>query len=220
MNSIFKFYYQAWLLWALAAAYACIVLLRSSRGFGGILFKAGAFVVIAAGLVYPAFSLPAKTGNFRFSDWGLDGVAYLNTQNPDETQAIQWLQNAPFGIVAEAVNPNGGSYTTFARVSTLSGLPGVLGWMGHESQWRGGSAEMGSRQADLTRLYCSTEPQEILDILNQYNIRYVFVGSLERSTYLRSAANCVNGLNEPLLKQILTPVFQAGNVAVYSVPGR
>ncbi len=220
MNTIFKFYYQTWLLWALAAAYACSVLLRSSHGIGGILFKAGAFVVIATGLVYPAFSLPAKSNQFRQSNWGLDGTDYLTAQNPDEMQAIQWLQQAPFGIIAEAVSPTGGSYSNFARVSTFTGLPGVLGWMGHESQWRGGSAEIGSRQTDLTRLYCATEPQEMQDVLDRYDIRYVFVGLLERSTYTRTLTECVNGLNEALFQQHLTPVFQAGIVTVYSVPGR
>ena len=220
MNSIFKFYYQSWLLWSLAAAYACLVLLRSARGLWGILFGIGAFLVIAAGLVYPTLSLPAKTNQFRLSDWDLDGTAYLTTQNPDEAQAIQWLQQAPFGIIAEAVSPSGGSYTNYARVSTLSGLPGVLGWMGHESQWRGGSTEMGSRQADMTRLYCSTEPQEILDILDHYNIRYVIVGSLERTTYTRTTMDCDKGLNESILQQILTPVFHTGNVTIFSAPGR
>jgi YYY domain-containing protein len=220
MNSIFKFYYQAWLLWALAAAYACMVLLRSARGLWGILFRGGVFVIIAASLVYPTLSLPEKTNQFRSSDWGLDGTAYLAAQNPDEAQAIQWLQQAPFGVVAEAVSPSGGSYTNYARVSTLSGLPGVLGWMGHESQWRGGGVEMGSRQADMTRLYCSTDPLEIQDILTRYAIRYVFLGALERSTYTRTASNCEKGLNEFILKQILNPVFQSGNALVFSVPGR
>ncbi len=220
MNSIFKFYYQAWLLWALAAAYGFLVFLHSSRGLTRILFSAGALTMIAAGLVYPAFSLPSKTNQFRISASGLDGTAYMAAQNPDEMQAIQWLQQAPFGIVAEAVSPTGGSYTNYARIATLTGLPGVLGWMGHESQWRGGSAEMGSRQADLERLYCSTSPQEILDILDQYNIRYVFVGQLERTTYTRNTNGCQNGLNETIFRQILNPVFQAGNATVYAVPGR
>ncbi len=104
--------------------------MRSARGFVGILFGICVFIVIAAGLVYPAFSLPGKTNQFRLSAWELDGTAYMTAQNPDEMQAIQWLQQASYGVIAEAVSPTGGSYTEYARVSTLSGLPGVLGWDG------------------------------------------------------------------------------------------
>ena len=67
--------------------------------------------------------------------WTLDGADYRYRDNSDEMSAIEWLRTAPYGIVAEAI---GGSYSEYARVSTYSGQPTVLGWQGHESQWRGG----------------------------------------------------------------------------------
>ena len=41
-------------------------------------------------------------------------------------------------VVAEAV---GGDYTDHARVSTFSGLPTLIGWVGHELQCRGDRPE-------------------------------------------------------------------------------
>ena len=52
--------------------------------------------------------------------------------------------------MAEAV---GGSYSGYACVSRLSGYPTVLGWPGHELQWRGGGEEIGSRENDIQQLY-------------------------------------------------------------------
>jgi uncharacterized membrane protein len=58
-----------------------------------------------------------------------------------------------------------------------------LGWPGHESQWRGGGEEMGSRFADIQQLYETTDWNEAWRTLRDYNVRYVYIGSLERSTY-------------------------------------
>jgi len=89
----------------------------------------------------------------------LDGNAYLQKFNPEEYAAIGWLQDAPMGVVVEAV---GGSNTDYARISTRTGLPTLLGWPGHESQWRGGGEEMGSRFADIQQLYETTDWNEAL----------------------------------------------------------
>ncbi len=131
---------------------------------------------------------------------------YFERQSPDEMAAIEWLKTAPVGVVAEAV---GGSYTEFARVATLSGKPNVLGWPGHESQWRGGAEEMGTRQSDIERLYRTGDWTEAQNILRQYHVRYVYVGPLERSAY---------GVNENKFQRYLEPVFQQGQVTIYEVP--
>jgi uncharacterized membrane protein len=203
-----------------AASFGACLLLFLLKGVNAYIFRTGFVLVLLIGLFYPALGLASKTNQFKVSTWGLDGTRYLEAQNLDEFQAIQWLKNAPFGVVAEAVPSQGGSYTNYARVATMSGLPGVLGWMGHESQWRGGSEEMGTRQSDLSRLFCTRDPGEAQMILDQYEIKYVFLGSLERSTYTRGSPNCQEGLNEQLIRQLLNPVYQSGNVVIFSVPGR
>jgi uncharacterized membrane protein len=88
--------------------------------------------------------------------------------------------------------------------------------MGHESQWRGGYTEMGTRQPDLTRLYCSDSWEEAQALVAAYAIRYVFVGSLERSTYTPQLPACPQGLNEAKFSRFLTPVFQLGEVTIYA----
>jgi YYY domain-containing protein len=207
INTIFKFYYQAWILFGVAAAYGTVVLLRQLRGIWGRLFEASIVVLLAAALIYPALSLWTKTDGFNPAyGWTLDGTAYLARQSQDEVEALRWLEAAPSGVVVEAV---GGSYSEYARVATHSGKPTVLGWPGHESQWRGGAEEMGSRQGDIERLYRSNDWTETQEILRQYDVRYIYVGPLERSTY---------GVNENKFERFLQPVFKQGQVTIYEVP--
>jgi hypothetical protein len=207
INTIFKFYYQAWLLWGIASAYGSIILLRQLRGLSRALFLSGLGLVVAMALVYPVLSLWEKTGGFNPpGGFTLDGAAFLQRRSPDEWAAIEWLQAAPPGVVVEAV---GGSYSEYARAATFSGQPNVLGWPGHQSQWRGGSAEMGSRESDIERIYRSNNWEEVQELLERYDVRYVFVGLLEQSTYR---------VNEANFRRFLTPVFQQGQVTVYRVP--
>ncbi len=180
MNTIFKFYFQAWILWGIAASFASVVLFTLIRGSKGVLIRIAWSLVMITGLAYPVVMLNEKTNGFSMENWTLDGNAYINQYNPSDYAAILWLQSAPYGVIAEAV---GGSYSDYARISTRTGLPTVIGWPGHESQWRGGGEEMGSRVADIQILYESQVWEETAQIIRNYNIRYIYLGALERSTY-------------------------------------
>jgi YYY domain-containing protein len=203
MNTIFKFYYQAWMLWSLAAAFAAGVLFRRGGWIARILV--GVFILL--GLVYPVLAFPSKTNGFQPPDgFTLDAGGYLERYQPNEAAAIAWLANAPDGVVAEAV---GGQYTGYARVATLSGQPTVLGWPGHEGQWRGGYEEVGSREMDIRTLYETPQWQTAEAVIEQYSIRYIYVGALEWSTY---------AVNPNKFDQNLPVVFEQGGVKVYAVP--
>ncbi len=212
INTIFKFYFLVWLMWGIAAAYACGVLWRRLQGTGRIVFQISMVIILLVSLIYPILGLWSKTNQFNPSQWTLDGTAYLQNNNPDEAAAMAWLRQAPLGVVAEAV---GGSYTSFARMASHSGQPTVLGWEFHEVQWRGGTTEMGSRKSDIERLYCLPNWQEAEWILQQYDIRYVVVGSMERTHYITGAANCPAGLSETKFARNLEIAFQMGDVVIY-----
>jgi uncharacterized membrane protein len=215
INTIFKFYFQAWLIWSIAAAFASVVLLVKLKGVWSLLFRLGLLLLVLASLIYPILSLWTKTNGFNPGKWTLDASAYFAGFYPDETAAIEWLSKAPFGVIAEAVPATGGSYTEYARVSTFSGQPAVLGWVGHENQWRGGNQILGSRQDDLALLYCSENWEEIRPILERYQIRYIFVSQLEMQTYQAGTDICPHGLVTTKFDLYLTPVFQAGQTTIY-----
>jgi len=223
INTIFKFYYQTWLIWGIAAAYGMAVVFKTSNHLGTILVKIVLVAAVIMGLFYPFMSLPNKTGNFNPANgWTLDGTSFLENRSPEEMEAIEWLRNAAPGVVSEAVSPTGGSYQWppgYARVSTLSGLPGVLGWTGHESQWRGGAEEMGTRQPDLIQLFCSRNIDETMAIVEKYNIRYIFLGDLERATYKADGTTCPTGVVDIKFDNAFVLVFQNDRVKIFEVPG-
>ena len=223
INTIFKFYYQTWLVWGIASAYGTAVLLIRLKPPWSFIFRTALILLLAASLVYPVFSLWNKTDGFQSTNgWSLDGTAYLDLQSPGEMEALRWLEAAPDGVVSEAVSPTGGSYQWppgYGRVSALSGKPGVLGWIGHENQWRGGSAEIGSRQPDMETLYCSRDEEETIAVVNQYNIRYIFIGPLERSTYQPGEGVCAAGIVDRKFNQLMDVAFQNDQVIIYEVAG-
>ena len=231
INTIFKFYYQAWMVWSLAAAYGMAVLIQKLRSWWKYTFWLGFVFLLFVGLTYPVLRLNIWAGGFKierattlldtiFTDeseiaklaarqelsslWTMDYFDLLQRQNPDEAAALRWLGNAPDGIISEAI---GGSYSGFGRVSTNTGMPTLLGWPGHESQWRGGYEAQGSRKSDVETLYATTDWQLADEIISRYNIRYIFVGRLERDKLLR----------EEKFQQNMRVVFQQGNVVIYEV---
>ncbi len=249
MNTIFKFYYQAWLLWSLVAAFGVAVLLQKLHGGWGWVFKIGLIMVLFMALAYPVFALPSKTNNFQLTTfaqnlktaraagdpaalqtaarvWTLDGAQLFQSQYPDDAAAARWLLNAPEGVIVEAFSKSS-SYSDYARMSTYSGDPTVLGWWYHEWQWRGSVDEQVSpikdltcmakdpydsrrmRSDDISCLYQATSWDVVSEIIKQYNIRYVVIGTLERRDYR---------IDEALFQQHLKPVFQQGQVVIYEVP--
>ena len=207
INTVFKFYYQVWMLWGLVAAFAVAYLLQNLRGAKNIIFRVLIGLVIFAGLLYPTFGLLTKTNNFKpVFGYTLDDFERVKRENPDEAAAIDFLLTVPNGVVAEAI---GDGYSGYARISMWTGLQTVLGWPGHEAQWRGTYEPQGSRREDIKKLYTTARWEEAQLIIKQYNIRYIYIGTLERVSM---------PVNEEKFQSYLKPVFQQGSVVIYEAP--
>ncbi len=266
VNTLFKFYFAAWILWSLAAAYAATELLP--RGWGWVA-SAGALIVatpqvfyyaetqiemsrtlvavyaalwivwgiglavyirqqwppkiswlralyalavlpVFLGLLYSVQGVLTKTHNLNpYGGMTLDGTAYLEDRSPEEFEAIQWINaNLEPGVILEAV---GGSYTEYARVSTHTGIPTILGWVFHEQQWRGEQFPkfIGSREEDVQRIYEARNTAEAMALIDFYDIDYVYVGPLEQRTYAF--------LSESRLTEFLSPIFRNRAVTIFAV---
>ncbi len=221
MNTIFKLYYQVWVLLALASSYAIYYLgVRYARS-GPVLRVAGygwialLGVALSTALYYPVASVYTKSSGAG-GETTLDGLAYVERQSGDEYRAIQWLrENAVRGDrIVEAV---GNDYIAeTSRVSASTGIPTVLGWPGHEHQWRGSTELFEGREEAVRVLYQSSDPERVQEILQRYGVTYVYVGPQERTKY-----------GTPPLErflQYLEPVFpdqdsQGSAVRIYRVRG-
>jgi uncharacterized membrane protein len=193
MNTVFKLYYEAWVLLALATAFALYYwqerVRQSPPGwrvahYGGLgLF----FILLAGSLYYPIAAAYSKAGGFQ-GTVTLDGLAYVEREAPGEYAAIQWLrENA--NRDARIVEAVGNDYSSHGRISSSTGLPTLLGWQGHELQWRGSSKPMEGRREAVDLIYRTPDAQEAERLLEQYGIEYVIVGPREVSQYGEASMN-------------------------------
>jgi uncharacterized membrane protein len=200
MNTIFKFYYQAWILWGTVAAFGVAVVIREWKNAWGALVTGLSIFIILAGLAYPVMSVYQKTNEFNPGNgWRLDGVSL----SPGDREAVEWLLEAPRGVLLEAV---GGSYSQGGRISAHSGMPTVLGWAFHQGQWRGGYEEVGSRESDIERIYRIPTWDETESLLQLYDVRYIYIGAYEHNAYQ---------VYEEKFNSRLPIVFENGEVVIY-----
>jgi YYY domain-containing protein len=194
MNTIFKVYYQAWTLLAVATGYAVIqmvaVRVADRREVWRLPATAALVLLLVATMAYPVYGSNARTEEFIKAS-GLDGLAFVRNAEPQEYAGIVWArEQIPAGsVVAEAPGCSYGEYFGLPhdRVSAFAGVSTPLGWGGHESQWRGGDPELlrelGPRTGDINRLFATTDEAETRTIMDRYSIDYVYIGVFEREGY-------------------------------------
>ncbi|MGB3329779.1 MAG: DUF2298 domain-containing protein [Thermomicrobiales bacterium] len=189
MNTIFKLYYQVWVLFAVASAVAVICIWATLRE---VVAARGALVTVSVvtaavmviGLVYPAIAVS------QYVDWrnpdhawmGLDGLAYVETTEawsaPGEYAAIQWLYDN--GTQDDVMLAAGGcSWSAdIGRPAGATGIPTILGWQDHEAQWHlsdpGIQAELTKRTADINALFAGGTPNT--QLLDAYGITLIYIG--------------------------------------------
>jgi uncharacterized membrane protein len=122
--------------------------------------------------------------------------------------AIDWLrENAPGdAVLLEAAGPD---YSGFghARMSTFTGRPAVIGWAGHELQWK---HDPGRRAEDVREMYTATTPEAARPALARYGVRYVIVGPIERADYGDGGIAKWNRLGRKVFDQDGTAIWDLG----------
>jgi YYY domain-containing protein len=214
MNTIFKVYYQAWVLLAIASAFGLYFLSSLKPSSRGILRLAmggwwGLIGVLFIGsLYYPVEAAFTKSGQFK-GDTTLDGLAYIARGSAGEYAAIRWLQDN--GKEGEGVlEAAGRDYApAYSRNSGSTGLPTVLGWPGHEQQWRGTTRPLDGRAEDVREIYTTQDPSIAIQLLGKYDISYVVIGPQERASY--------GNLGLAKFSQVGDVVFPGGDVTIYRV---
>ncbi len=208
-NTIFKFYFQAWVLMALASVGGLqYVGATVRRPWVRRAYLGSVAILIGLGVVYPVLANITKAGEFG-SRVTLDGMAYLEQSHPDDYAAIQWLRENVEGrpVILEAPGDRYKSYVYEGRISALTGLPTLLGWAGHESQWRGSYEVQAARESDIETLYGSFDAAATLTLLDKYDITYVYVGPVERARYPTAALD--------KFRRLMDVAYERGDVTIY-----
>lgn len=210
-NTMFKLTYQAYILFGMVMGYAIYRLLLISRQkVLKILAGLGLFLLIwtvgyFGDAVYSWFGEVWNPLEYQ----GLDAEGYLETDFSEDAQAIYWLKDNVEGspVVLEA---NGDSYTGYERVSASTGLPTVLGWYVHEQLWRNDVEDLNQKSADIQNIYTWNSEELVRNLLEHYDVSYIFVGSKEREKY-------GDALNNTVLKSMGTVAFEDEETGTYIV---
>lgn len=210
-NTMFKLTYQAYILFGLVMGYGIYRLLAVSRQkVLKILAGVGLFLLMwtvgyFGDAVYSWFGEVWNPSAYQ----GLNAEIYLETDFSEDAQAIYWLKDNVEGspVVLEA---NGDSYTGYERVSASTGLPTVLGWYVHEQLWRNDVEDLQQKSADIQSIYTWNSEELVRNLLEHYDVSYIFVGSKEREKYGEA-------LNNTVLRSMGTVVFEDEETGTYIV---
>ncbi len=238
MNTVFKFYFQAWALLSITSAVGLYFILenflprrnvavrwRWLRYDLGLVWGGALILLLLASMAYPLSAPEARYARFNpetgmhylQSSGNLDGLTYLKTDpaEPGDYDAIRWLNAHVQGnpVIVEAI---GNDYTAYGRVSAFTGLPTIMGWEGHEYQWRANwlnntanAIEFNQRATDVDLIYTSPDPSVVLSTMARYHARYLYVGPLEYAKYPTA--------NLRRFRTFMQVVYNAEGVTIYEV---
>jgi YYY domain-containing protein len=205
MNTVFKTYAQVWALWAVAAGAALAHLVwqhRPELGLSGGRWRPAlqvfAALLLAGTAVYGGLAVTSHFASdsvyAQTEDPTLDATEFVGRVHPEEAAAIRWIGGVD-GRPTITTAPgsytwNGGENGGSSAPSSLTGVPTVLGWH-HEIGYRGRAA-YDRRAADLRTIYTG-DPEASATLLDEYDVRYVYVGPAERATYESSYGSITVG---------------------------
>jgi uncharacterized membrane protein len=220
-NTMFKLVFQSFIMLSIASGYILVRLIsnikyQKSKIFNLYsLFFIFAFSFLILVLTYPFLATKSyyevgqklPNGNYK-TPVGLDGTLYLKKLYPSDYEAINWINKNINGqpVILEA---QGDSYTDFARVSSNTGLPTVLGWTVHEWLWRGSYDVPSPRIEEIKTIYETENKDAAKKLLKKHNVKYVFVGTLEYQKY--------PGLKSDKFSSIGKLIYEHGSTKIYEL---
>ena len=206
MNTIFKYYHQAWPLLAIGGSVFAGRAWNAAPARRRPLWRVGLSVLAVLAVLWP---LNVAISRYRQKDGpiSLDLGVPLAKRSPGDAAAVAWLlKNAPIG--SRILEASGDPYTEYARISSHTGVPTVLGWANHELLWRSDDAQVQERLGRIRHFYSAADPRLAWETINKYGVTHVVVGDMERRTYPK--ADAVGTF--PFLMPVLT-----GDTTIYAV---
>jgi uncharacterized membrane protein len=236
MNTIFKLYLQAWMMFAVSAAFAFGILLSAIftwKAKWRNIYQVGVYVLLACAFLFTLTATTDKISDRMSSDvpHTFDSMEYMkysmyasygHTYTLEEDyHAIRWMQENVIGspVIVETAAA-GIQYGWHNRFTIYTGLPSVVGWEYHQTQQRPlFTGEVIERGREIDSFYNTPDIQATLQFIEKYNVRYIIVGQLELAKYTPIEESALNGLAKfPEFDGIYWKVvYQDGATTIYEV---
>jgi uncharacterized membrane protein len=99
-----------------------------------------------------------------------------------------------------------------------TGLPTIIGWDWHQTQQRAALANnmVRRRMNDVALLYNTANPDEAMQLMREYDVSYVYVGTQEALYYQPAGLQKFEAMASA---GMLRRVFENGDVTIYEVTG-
>lgn len=242
-NTIFKFYFQIWLIWNLAAIYAGWWILSRALGWlrerrdeitrpaisaAGFVWSAGFALLILASLLYLPAAMREKgifygsvgaNGQAVNQPLTLDGWADFGKSNADDYAAMNWMRQ---NVVPNATIAEGSPDVEYqiqgdaGRVSAYTGIQAVVAWSGHEYQWHNGDSKVTpviGQRVTDVKNIFTGTSDQVKRMVDKYQVDYIFVGKVEQQE-MQGAGQT----GDKFAQLGYTQVYSKGSASIYATP--
>jgi uncharacterized membrane protein len=229
MTTVFKFYLQAWIMFALVAGVCFGWVVKSLRYWNnrlGFFWQAIFFILVTSAALFTVMGTTDKIRDRMApsASHTLDGMAYMESatyydmgvemQLVEDYQAIRWMQEniegSPVILEGQAYEYRWGN-----RYTIYTGLPGVVGWNWHQRQQRAVLRNniVQERVDAVGTFYLTEDPTYVADFIDQYDVEYVILGQLERIFFPGAGLEKFERYDGELWEE----VFRNGTTIIYEV---
>jgi len=183
-NTMFKFTYQAFIMFGLMMGYVITKFLLLAKNVKQMVCGVLTALLLFSTVGYLGKSIDSWFGDItdesRFQ--GLDAADFIENENVYDAEAVDWIIENIKGrpVMLEAW---GYSFSYGNRISTLTGLPTILGWHDHEWLWKDNYQWVAARAQDVETIYTSTDAALVKELLEAYDVSYIYLGDEEHKRF-------------------------------------
>ena len=180
MNTVFKLHYSAWILLALCCGFTTYNWLagyiRPPR------YIKYSYTGLACLIVLSAFYYAPAATMTKIEESGISGFKKSTTApTTPELSALKYVKENI--DISEGILESVGEWDDSGFISRHTGLPNLINWPGHESQWRNQDNEIHKRSADVETIYSTANIDQARSLLLDHKINYVYIGKREINQY-------------------------------------
>ena len=199
MNTIFKFHYQVWIVFSITSGISLKFLLEYNlRNITRIILSISFLILATSNIYFVTASYLTKIKESSNLNPNLSSINHLENDT-NKYELIKYLRlNSNHNDVI--IETQGKSYTNDSQISSESRIPTILGWVGHQLQWRSNHSDIYNREEDIDTFYISNDSQEIINIINKYSITMIILGPNEIEKYNINSLNKFLNISEIIYK--------------------